>query len=657
MFPSNTIASQSDMRQRINVSGLANLASQQQASTSQRAARPEFISMPQLPVQSNFGLYRGVPSPAVFQQQPSFSSPGVAATNCYSAGFVPNQQRFYNQGRSQPTFSPYNQGGSQPLYPPGVAATNGFSAGVFPQQQQQFNTPGRSQPMYAPGVAATNCFPTGNVPYQQQVISHAQAYGGQYSQAAFNAPAQSPFVAQNVASTFAPPHQQVQQQQQQQQPERDIFEYVDLTREDEEEKVQTPAPAPVAPDVSVSAAQQTGLFTPASTPSLPTELSTSKAPDHLCERLNHLRVTIKERDYPCAFRLLRSFEYMKSSQKRKYCSLFWHSNEEAHEDLLNCATLSPEFSVIYYMRTSAHAKRQEPMTEEELEKFEAEVNAACAELERTCKAKLQDRIDEENLSNLHQAVTTTKGKKSAATKAARLEEWEEENERTQEEKRKRWAKLDGIHISNQPAVTKRKRVVGEVAPAPAPKRRGRPPKVRAVEEGAVVKEKKKRGRPRKNPVVQEPTPDHAEDAEDDGTLEAELFAGLSEDVVEEEDDGLLEAMLNEFAKDDDAVDESATVEPSRQLQGHEDEGCVAAAIIEDLPAACSDEAPADESAVVVASLPEEHADEAPVDTADFLAEIDSTYTEDLGMFELDNLMNSEAANDIEVTLNSIYDME
>ncbi|KAI4704379.1 hypothetical protein J4E81_001445 [Alternaria sp. BMP 2799] len=85
--------------------------------------------------------------------------PGVAANNCFPAGFVPNQHYLSHMpGRSQPGA----------VNAPGVAATNRFPAGFVPNQQQYYShMPGMSQPgaVNAPGVAATNCYSS---PYAQQ---------------------------------------------------------------------------------------------------------------------------------------------------------------------------------------------------------------------------------------------------------------------------------------------------------------------------------------------------------------------------------------------------------------------------------------------------------------------------------------------------------
>lgn len=617
----NTFATQSDMVQRINIGGLRLPTDQERARISQLSARPQLISIPQLPIQTSFGSYGSYPSPAAFQQQPFFPSPGVAATNCFPPGAFPHQQPLHNLGRSQPTFSS------------GVAAFSGFPAGVFANQQPQYHTPGRPQPVYAPGVAATNCFPTGASPHQLQYFPQAQTYGGQYSQNAFTAPVQGPWAAQNVASTAAPPAQQEEQ-------------YFDLTRDDEEE-VRAPTLAPACPVVPVSAAQDTGLLTPADTPSSLEAPSVPEAPCHLGERVKHLQLTIRESYEPCAFRLFRSFMFMNIKQQREYCSLFWPSNEEAYEEILRASKLSLDFSTIYYLRLSLTSKLKEAKSEEEREKLEEETEVICAEMERTCKAKLQDRRDEENLSNLHQAVTTTKGKKSKASRAAQLEVWNEENVRVQEAKQERWAKLDGQQTSTSLAGQKRKQRVQE-EPNPAPKKRGRPPKARAAEDVAVVKEKKKRGRPRKSPVVQKPTPEHAiDEAEDDGALEAALYAGLCEDVVGEEEDGSSEAAPQTWLAADDSgvVDDSAEVEPSGRVQMHDEDDRVAGAVAEDRP----EEVRVDESAAVIVSSSQEHGQEEEGCDEDSLFG-DSLFED----FELGNLLDTGAANDIGATLDGMF---
>ena len=447
-------------------------------------------------------------------------------------------------------------------------------------------------------------------------------------------------MAENAASTFAPPRRQVQQQQiqqQQQQQQRDLVVtacsggYVDLIGDDEEE-VQT---APVAPNIPVPAAQKTALPTPDRT-------SSPEAARHLSERVSHLKLTIHERFYPCAFRLLRSFNYLDIKRRRKYCALFWPSNEAAREDMLEMAKLSPEFSVIYTYRMAWHTRETKPKKDEDPEFVKKRISDERAELQRTCKLALQDRISEEGLSQLHQTLTTTKGKKRGAALAAQKEEYREENERVQGEKRERWAKLDAKlkpkQASNALAGDKRKRVDEEPGPASAPKKRGRPKKVRPVEEEGVVKEKKKRGRPRKVVQVQEPIPDYTDEAGDDGSLAAALFAGLSEDAVElDEADAALAAQLmasyaddDDDDDDDDVVNVAATVELSCQLQGQEEESGVAAAIADDLPAACSEEAPATEYAARVDSLFPEQAQEGEgcADPAADIYDLDSLFGDD-----------------------------
>jgi hypothetical protein len=339
--------------------------------------------------------------------------------------------------------------------------------------------------------------------------------------------------------------------------------------------------------------------------------------------------------------------FMNIKQQREYCSLFWPSNEAAYEDILRASKLSLDFSTIYYLRLSLTSKLKEAKSEEEREKLEEETEVICAEMERTCKAKLQDRRDEENLSNLHQAVTTTKGKRSKASRAAQLEVWNEENVRVQEAKQERWAKLDGQQTPTSLAGQKRKQRVQE-EPNPAPKKRGRPPKVRAAEDVAVVKEKKKRGRPRKSPVVQEPTPEHAiDEAEDDGALEAALYAGLCEDVVGEEEDGSSEAAPQTWlaADDSDVVDESAEVEPSGRVQMHDEDDRVAGAVAEDRP----EEVRVDESAAVIVSSSQEHGQEEEGCDEDSLFG-DSLFED----FELGNLLDTGAANDIGATLDGMF---
>ncbi|KAI4688058.1 uncharacterized protein J4E84_004986 [Alternaria hordeiaustralica] len=65
-------------------------------------------------------------------QPGAVSTPGVAATNCYPAGFVPNQQQYFSHmpGRSRPGA----------VNAPGVAATNCYPS-PYAQQPQRFSQP------------------------------------------------------------------------------------------------------------------------------------------------------------------------------------------------------------------------------------------------------------------------------------------------------------------------------------------------------------------------------------------------------------------------------------------------------------------------------------------------------------------------------------
>ncbi|KAI4710128.1 hypothetical protein J4E89_005360 [Alternaria sp. Ai002NY15] len=94
-------------------------------------------------------------------------------------------------------------GRSQPgaVSTPGVAATNGFPAGFVPHQQYPSHMPGRSQPgaVNAPGVAATNCYSS---PYAQQ----PQRFSQPVVQTAF---VPKPMF-QNVRRHFTPGWQQQQ---------------------------------------------------------------------------------------------------------------------------------------------------------------------------------------------------------------------------------------------------------------------------------------------------------------------------------------------------------------------------------------------------------------------------------------------------------------
>ena len=72
-----------------------------------------------------------------------------------------------NMSMPQQMSMPQRMSMPQQLPPPGVAATNRFPAGFVPNQQYPYHMQGRSQPgaVNAPGVAATNCYSS---PYAQQ---------------------------------------------------------------------------------------------------------------------------------------------------------------------------------------------------------------------------------------------------------------------------------------------------------------------------------------------------------------------------------------------------------------------------------------------------------------------------------------------------------
>jgi hypothetical protein len=372
--------------------------------------------------------------------------------------------------------------------------------------------------------------------------------------------------------------------------------FVDLTADDED--VSTAAQE--TPSVPPQEAVQAPLPTPSPTPP---KAPTPEPPSNLHDRLPHLHRTIIADKYPCAFRLLRSFEALDKKQQRKYSALFWPTNEEALSDMLSMAELSPNFSDIYYRRISWHFEESKIDAIQDAEmkaKAHAEFTAAglaqVAEMKRTCKAAFEDRLAEERLGQLRQLIGNVKGKKSKRAKAAQREAYEKEVEREAGERRERWAKLGLEKGSDELVGEKRKRgdedegeeVESGPAPAPEKKGRGRPKKVKTGEE-AVPKEKKARGRPRKVVKVAEQTPDPTprDDKEmeddDDDALEAAILAGLN----------------------DDSGDEDAVVEPPCQLQGLGDDTSVDAATAEDLLAAFFVDSPAPDNAVEGDEVPQE----------------------------------------------------
>jgi hypothetical protein len=405
-------------------------------------------------------------------------------------------------------------------------------------------------------------------------------------------------MAQNAANTFTPHYQQRGQQQY-----SDGFmnavrntPYIDLTGPDDHEEVQQTAPA--TPDVPVPSATTPLPVTQLATPP-PSRTATPETPSHLNSRLKHLEHSIRANYSPCAFRLLVSFKQLSKTQQRKYCALFWPSNEEALADLHQMAELSPEFSAIYWHRTSWQAEeaaiQEIADADERAEKqaaFTAKGLAKVAEMKRICKATLQDLEDQEGLSQFQQTIGNIKGQKSKLAVEAQKEAYEEECKRVQQKRKERWARVNQEKSSDEPAGKKRKRKNGEAAPAP--RKRGRPAKAKKGEEGVKVPEVAQ---------VQEPTPDNTGEADDDG-LEAAMFAGLMEDNVEE-DGGL---------------------EPPCQIQERKEESAGAVEVVEDLPAAVSEVAPAAENVVEGAALPDEEDVGGVPDTRD--DDVDSLFGDD-----------------------------
>jgi hypothetical protein len=540
------------LQQYITIGNLGSSANPQQMSMPQHAHDQQAMNMTQFS-QNSFAAQNSFQHQT--RQQSVLPSPSVAATNCYAAGFVTNQQYSYNM-------------------------------------------PGRPQPVYAPGVAATNRFPAGPVPGQQQMYPQPPTFGGQSCQDAFAAPTQSQYMAQNAANTFTPHYQQRGQQQYGNGFMNAVRNtpYIDLTGPDDHEEVQQTAPA--TPDVPVPSATTPFPVTQLATPP-PSRTATPETPSHLTSRLKHLEHSIRANYFPCAFRLLVSFKQLSKTQQRKYCALFWPSNEEALADLHQMAELSPEFSAIYWHRTSWQAEeaaiQEIADADERAEKqaaFTAKGLAKVAEMKRICKATLQDLLDQEELSQFQQTIGNIKGQKSKLAVEAQKEAYEEECKKVQQKKKERWARVNPEKGSDEPAGKKRKRGNGEVAPVP--KKRGRTAKAKKGEEGVRVLEVAQ---------VQEPTPDNAGEADDDG-LEAAMFAGLMEDSVEED----------------------AGVEPPCQIQEREEESAGAVVVVEDLPAAISEVTPADENVVEGAALPDEEDVGGVSDTRD--DDVDSLFGDD-----------------------------
>jgi hypothetical protein len=564
------------LQQYMTIGGLGSSANPQQMSMPQHVRHQQVMNMTQLS-QNSFAAQNSFQHQT--RQQSVLPSPGVAATNCYPAGFVTNQQYSYNM-------------------------------------------PGGPQPVYTPGVAATNRFPAGPVPGQLQMYPQPQTFGVQYCQDAFAAPTQSQYMAQNAANTFKPhntftPHYQ---QRGQQQYGDDLMNavrntpYIDLTGPDDHEEVQQTAPA--TPDVPVSSAPTPLPVTQLPTPP-PSRTATPEAPSHLTSRLKHLEHSIRASFSPCAFRLLGSFKQLSKTQQRKYCALFWPSNEEALADIHQMAELSPEFSAIYWHRTSWQAEeaaiQEIADADERAEKqaaFTAKGLAKVAEMKRICKATLQDLLDQEELSQFQQTIGNIKGQKSKLAVEAQKEAYEEECKRVQQKKKERWARVNPEKSSDEPAGKKRKRNNGEAAPAP--RKRGRPAKAKEGEEGVRVP---------KVAQVQEPIPDN---------------------TGEEDDDGLEAAMLAELMEND--VEEDASVEPPCQIQEREEESDGAVEVVEDLPAAFSEADPAAENVVEGAALPDEEDVGGVSDTRD--DDLDSLFGDD-GVEEEEEAADVEETSDVD----------
>ncbi|KAI4952603.1 hypothetical protein J4E91_003075 [Alternaria rosae] len=393
---------------------------------------------------------------------------------------------------------------------------------------------------------------------------------------------------------------------------------VELTRDDDREVFLTPPATPGVPlpaastPAPLSTAQEAVQGVDLSTPdSLPPRTPTPSAPSHLKERLQHLRKSLLAHYCESAFRLLASFEKLDKKWQRKYCALFWASDEEALEDMHDMADLSPNASIMYCNRISWHSEEQKiAKMQDPIVKWAAECElgdrkaAVVAKLKRECKLVLQDLRDKDHLAQLHNTIGNTKGQKSKGKREKQKEGFEEEVERVKMESEERWRKLNGELGSNGLGVSGSKRKRSDsVAPVSAPASKKKKPGEKAVkeskkrkrqsgeEEGIVPKVPKRRGRPPKaKPVVevQEPASD---------ITNSEF----------EEDDAFGAAILAGFEADN--IDEGVEAGTPCQLQEREEDGAEAIETVENLLGAFSEVTLAAESVVEVATLPQENGEE------------------------------------------------
>ncbi|KAH6883120.1 hypothetical protein BKA58DRAFT_447839 [Alternaria rosae] len=453
-----------------------------------------------------------------------------------------------------------------------------------------------SMPQLPPaGIAATNCFSSAFIRKLQRWYQ-PESFG-----------------AQKAARHLTPRRQQ----------QRGIMDVstnslcVELTRNDDREVFLTP---PATPDVPLPAAS-----TPAPTPtaqeavqgvdlptpdSLPPRTPTPSAPSHLKERLQHLRKSLPAHYCESAFRLLASFEKLDKKWQRKYCALFWASDEEALEDMHDMADLSPNASIIYCNRISWHSEEQKIANmQDPIVKWAAECElgdrkaAVVAKLKGECKLVLQDLRDKDHLAQLHNTIGNTKGQKSKSKREAQKEGYEEEAERVKMESEERWRKLNGELGSKELSVSSKRKRSDGVAPVSAPVPKKNKSGDKAVKESkkrkrqsgddedVVPKVPKRRGRPPKaKPVVevQEPTPDTTNNEEDD-------------------DDAFGAALLAGFEAD--TIDEGVEAGTPCQLQEREEDSAEAVETVEDLLGNFSEVSPAVESVLEVASVPLENGEE------------------------------------------------
>ncbi|CAO2651932.1 Nn.00g002150.m01.CDS01 [Neocucurbitaria sp. VM-36] len=154
-----------------------------------------------------------------------------------------------------------------------------------------------------------------------------------------------------------------------------------------------------------------------------------KGRSFLAERLNYLKANIHEGQYPIEIRLLRTFENMDLKQGRKYCTMFWPTNEAALEDLHEMAKLSPVFTEIYMHRMAWEAAAQET-DQQKIEEEQRRIEHVKEKLRKSCREKYKGMLEDERFAQALAVIGTTKGNKGAAARAKQLEVfWEQENEK------------------------------------------------------------------------------------------------------------------------------------------------------------------------------------------------------------------------------------